>query len=118
MIVFACNHDSSVVGKRHVVALVVFDGALQSAHQLATSTEHCQVEVVVIVGNNYLAVRTNTDADRIIGHTLAANDSQWSAVIGEHLKIKQHQYFDLNDLTLKNYRKQSCQTVIRFLHRN
>ena len=66
----------------------MFDGALQCAHQLAAGTEHSQVEVVVIVCDDYLTVRTNANADRIIGHTLATNDSQWSAIIREYLQTK------------------------------
>lgn len=86
MVVLASDDHRSVVGKRHVVALVVFDGALQCTHQLPAATEHRQVEVVVIVGYNHLAVRTNADADRVISNTLTADDTQRSAVVRKHLK--------------------------------
>lgn len=87
VVVLARNHDRSVVGKRNVVALVVLDGALQRAQQLSAGTEHRQVEVVVIVRHNHLAVWTHADADRIVCYSLASDDSQQSAVIREHLQI-------------------------------
>jgi len=87
VVVLAGYDDRSVIGKRYIVALVVFHGALERSQQLSTGTEHCQIEVVVVVGNNHLTMRADTHADRIIRHTLATNDSQWSAVITEHLEI-------------------------------
>jgi len=88
MVVLASYDDRSIVGERNVVALVVLHGALQRSNQLAARTEHRQVEVVVIVRHNHLAVRTNTDADWVISHTLSANHSQRGTVICKHLKNK------------------------------
>ena len=85
VVVFAGDDDRSIIGKRNIVALVVFDGALERSQQLSTGTEHCQIEVVVVVCNNHLTMWANTDADWVIRHTLATNDSQWGAVICENL---------------------------------
>jgi len=109
VIVFACHHDRPIVSKRDVVALVVFDGALQRTEKLAAGTEHRQVEVVVIVRNYYLAVRTHADANRIVGHTLAANDSQRSAVVREHLKTKTTSKHFNGSKNLEQCHKQSLQ---------
>jgi len=89
VVVFARNDDGPVIGKRDIVALVVFHGAFQRSHQLSTRTEHRQIEVVMVVCNDHLAVRTHANADRVISHTLTTDDSQWSAVVREHLQSKQ-----------------------------
>jgi len=88
VVVLAGDHHHAVVGKRHVVALVVLDCALEGAYQLAACAEHRQIEVVVVVGDDHLAVGTNTDPDRVVGHALAADDTEWGAVICKHLNAK------------------------------
>ena len=87
MVVFAGHDHRAVVGKCHVVALVVFHRTLERSHQFAAGTEHRQIEVVVVVGNDHLTVRTDTNANWVVGHSLSTDDSQWSAVVCEHLKI-------------------------------
>ena len=63
----------------------MFHLGFQGRNQLTVLGEDCQVEVVVVVGDEDLAGRVDADADRIIGQPLAADLTQEDALVAEHL---------------------------------
>lgn len=54
-IIFASQYNGSVVHESDVEALGVFDFGLKSRNQLSLLGKYGQIEIVVIVGNEYLA---------------------------------------------------------------
>lgn len=84
-IIFAGQHDGTVVHEGDVEALGVFDFGLESGHQLSFLGEYGQIEIVVIVGDEYLARGVNAHSDRIVGDALAADLPQVLALVVEHL---------------------------------
>lgn len=84
-IVLAGQHDGTVVHEGDVEALRVLDLGLEGGHQLALLREYGQIEIVVVVGDEYLARSVYAHADWIVGDALAADLPQVLSLIVEHL---------------------------------
>jgi len=84
-IVLAGQHDGAVVHEGDVEALGVLHLGLESGHQLALLREYGQIEIVVVVGDEYLARGVYAHANRIVGDALAADLPQILALVVEHL---------------------------------
>lgn len=57
---------------------------LERIHQFAVLREHSQIEIVMIVGNEYFIVRIYANADRIVCDAFAANLPQIGATVVEY----------------------------------
>jgi hypothetical protein len=84
-IVLAGQHHRAIFHQRDVEALRMFHLALQRIHNLSILSEDGQVEVVVIVRHDHLALLVDAHADGIVGNSLATNLTQIVAFIAEHL---------------------------------
>ena len=58
---------------------------LERRYQLTVLREDRQVEVVVVVGNEDLSSRVNTDSDRVVGESLASDLAKEHSFVAEYL---------------------------------
>lgn len=84
-IVLAGQHDGAVVHEGDIEALGVLHLGLEGGHQLALLREYGQIEIVVVVSDEYLARGVYAHANRIVGDALAADLPQILALVVEHL---------------------------------
>lgn len=76
----------AVVHEGHIKALCMLHLGLISRHQLAILREESQVEVVVVVSNEHLALAVDAHTNRVVGDALTPNLSQVLTLIVEHLQ--------------------------------
>lgn len=84
-IILAGQHDGAVVHEGDVEALCVLDLGLEGGHQLALLREYGQIEIVVVVGDEYLTRGVYANANRIVGDALAADLPQILSLVVEYL---------------------------------
>lgn len=84
-VVLAGEDDRAVIHEADVETLGVFDFGLECVEQFALLGEDGQVEVVVIVGDEYFVVGVDAHANGVVGDAFAADLTQKVAVVVEDL---------------------------------
>lgn len=65
----------------------MFDLRLVGRHELTFLGEQGQVEVVVVIGNEHLALAVDAHADRVVGDALAADLTKVLTLVVEDLRV-------------------------------